>query len=77
VKATYNLAAAYGRIGRKQCALNLLARLVEMHSFPSQKDAIDDVVDRIFGKGKWKGRPDPDFDGMRADPDFGALVKKF
>jgi hypothetical protein len=77
VKATYNLAAAYGRIGRKQCSLNMLARLVEMASFPSQREAVGDAADRLFGRGKWKGRPDPDFDGMRADPEFGAIVKKF
>lgn len=76
VKATYNLAAAYGRIGRTQCSLNLLARLVEMAAFPSQKEAIQEVGDRLLGRGKkWSGRPDPDFEDMRANPKFLDLAK--
>lgn len=76
VKATYNLAAAYARIGRTQCALNLLARLVEMAAFPSQKEAIQDAGDRLLGRGKkWQGRPDPDFEDMRANPKFLDLAK--
>ena len=76
VKATYNLAAAYARIGRKQCALNLLARLVEMAAFPSQKEAIADQGDRLLGRGKkWQGRPDPDFEDMRTDQRFLDIAK--
>jgi hypothetical protein len=76
VKATYNLSAAYARIGRKQCALNLLARLAEMSSWPSQKDAVEDARDRLFGIGKkWKGNPDPDFDDLRSDTRFLDIVK--
>ena len=37
VHATYNLAAAYARIGRKQCALNLLVRLIAMKDHHSRK----------------------------------------
>jgi hypothetical protein len=78
VKATYNLAAAYGRIGRCQCANNLLARLAEMQSWPSSKADIEDCANRIFGKGKkWKDRPDGDLDSCRTDPRFRSIVSKF
>lgn len=78
VKATYNLAAAYGRIGRCQCANNLLARLTEMQSWPSSKVDIEDCANRVFGKGKkWKDRPDPDFDRCRTDERFRSIVSKF
>jgi tetratricopeptide (TPR) repeat protein len=73
-RATYNLAAAYARIGRNQCALNLLARLAEMSSWPSQKAHLDDIRDRIFGRHKWKA-PDPDFDRLRGDARFREIVK--
>jgi hypothetical protein len=77
IRATYNLAAAYARIGRRQCSLNLLARMAEMHSFPSQKDALTEVTDRLFGRGKkWQGRPDPDFEDLRSDQAFLNIVKE-
>src|SRR5262245_33284222 len=36
ITATYHLAAAYGRIGRVQCSVNLLKRLVQMRTHPSR-----------------------------------------
>ncbi len=75
VPATYNLAAAYARIGRKQCALNLLARLVEMAAFPSQKEDIDASADRLLGRRRWQGKPDPDFEDLRTDQRFLDLAK--
>ncbi len=85
VKATYNLAAAYARIGRNQCALNLLARLVAMKDFPSRAKRNDVPVkgahsvsyafDRLFGRGHWSGKPDPDFDNLRQNQKFRELVK--
>ena len=36
VKATYGLAAAYARIGRKQCSINLLTRILQMRPHYSQ-----------------------------------------
>lgn len=76
IRATYNLAAAYARIGRRQCVLNLLARMVEMSTFPSQKEAITDAADRLFGRGKkWQGKPDPDFESLRTDQEFLDIVK--
>jgi hypothetical protein len=70
VNATYNLAAAYARIGRNQCAVNLLFRLAAMKDFHSRKKAIDQKRDRFLGQAKWKGRPDPDFSALRARPEF-------
>ncbi len=76
IRATYNLAAAYARIGRRQCVLNLLSRMVEMSTFPSQKEAISDATDRLFGRGKkWQGKPDPDFEDLRSDQEFLDIVK--
>ncbi len=85
VKATYNLAAAYARIGRNQCALNLLARLVVMKDFPSRRTSgvpvkgaysVAETFDRMMGRGKkWNGKPDPDFDNLRQNPKFRELVK--
>jgi hypothetical protein len=78
VKATYNLAAAYARVGRNQCALNLLQRLVEMSTFPSQKEEVQDAANRLFGRGKkWKDQPDPDFDRLRTNEAFRTIVKNF
>jgi hypothetical protein len=74
IHATYNLAAAYARIGRKQCALNLLARMAEMSSFPSQRAHVLEHADRLFGRGKFKGRPDPDFDKLRPLEEFAQIV---
>lgn len=71
VNATYNLAAAYARIGRNQCAVNLLTRLAAMKNFHSRKKAIDLKRDRFLGQGsKWKGKPDPDFSALREKPEF-------
>jgi hypothetical protein len=76
VKATYNLGAAYGRIGRCTCAVNLLARLNAMKGWGSVKASVDDAGDRLHGRaGKWKDRPDPDFDRCRSDERFRAVAK--
>jgi hypothetical protein len=75
-RATYNLAAAYARIGRTQCSMNLLARLNAMRNFHSKKDAIGTHADRLFGRGKkWKDKPDPDFDQLRKLPKFKDVTK--
>ena len=75
VLATYNLASAYARIGRKQCSLNMLARLAEMAAFPSQRDDVSDMADYLIGRHKHK--PDPDFDDLRSDERFLQIVKRF
>lgn len=78
VIATYNLAAAYARIGRNQCSLNLLARLVAMKDFHSRKKDIDQRKDALFGTGKRKNKgPDPDFKALRGKPEFENIVKNF
>jgi hypothetical protein len=77
VVATYNLAAAYAHIGRKNCALNLLARLAEMAAFPSARDDVSEMADYLLGRGKRKGKADPDFDSLRDDPRFNTIIKAF
>jgi hypothetical protein len=76
VHATYNLAAAYARIGRAQCALNLLARLEELRRLASQKEKVEAKIDRLLGRKKYEGRLDPDFNSLRDDRRFRTLVKR-
>jgi hypothetical protein len=75
VHATYNLAAAYARIGRGQCAVNLLERMAAMRRLPSQRGEVEEKLDRLFGRGKWEGRLDPDFFELRDDARFREVVK--
>jgi hypothetical protein len=76
VHATYNLAAAYGRIGRVQCSINLLARLVDLRKLASQTDAVELKIDRLLGRAKFAGALDPDFREMRDLQVFRDLVKQ-
>lgn len=77
VHATYNLAAAYARIGRGQCAVNLLDRLVELRKLPSHTDDVEEKLDRLLGRAKFAGALDPDFRDLRDDNRFRDVVKKF
>ena len=77
VDATYTLAAAYARIDRPQCAVNLLARLVALRKHKSQRDKVVKRLDRLLGRDEYSGRLDPDFFDLRDDPRFRELVKQF
>jgi hypothetical protein len=74
VTATYHLAAAYGRVGRVQCSINLLKRLLLMRDHASRKDAVADKLDSLLGRNR---QPlDPDFNDMRGDVRFRSLIER-
>lgn len=73
VEATYGLAAAYATIGRPQCTVNLLTRLLQMRSHPSKRAMVDQHFDKLLGR---KQSLDPDFANMRRDERFRALIQK-
>lgn len=73
VYATYGLAGAYARIGRKQCSLNMLTRLLQMRPHPSKRPDVELMLDRLLGR---KGALDPDFSQMRGDDRFRTLIQK-
>jgi hypothetical protein len=73
VGATYTLAAAYARIGRKQCSLNLLTRMLQMRPHPSKRIEVEQHLDRLLGR---KQVLDPDFSDMRNDERFRSLIRK-
>ncbi len=77
VRATYELAAAYAHIGRRQCALNLLARLQPLGELRSAREDVEEVIDRLLGRNRHQGRMDPAFFEMRDDPAFRELVRAF
>ena len=72
VHATYNLAAAYARIGRKQCSLNFLVRLIAMKDHSSRKDEVAKKIDRLLGRNNTP--IDPDFRDMRDDERFRCVI---
>jgi hypothetical protein len=72
VNATYNLGAAYARIGRKQCSLNLLERLVLMKDHSSRRVEVNQKFDRLLGRNG--AQLDPDFRDMRQDERFRCVV---
>lgn len=72
VHATYNLAAAYARINRPQCSLNLLVRLIAMKDHASRKAEVAKKFDRLLGRN---GQTiDPDFRKMRDDTAFRCVI---
>jgi hypothetical protein len=73
VQATYTLAKAYARIGRPQCSMNLLTRLLQMRGHPSKRKDVDLHLDQLLGR---KQGLDPDFAEMRRDERFRDLIKK-
>jgi hypothetical protein len=74
VTATYFLAAAYGRIGRVQCSINLLKRLLQMRDHASRKDDVAEKLDMLLGRNRQA--LDPDFNDMRDDVRFRSLIEK-
>lgn len=73
VKATYGLAAAYAKIGRTQCSINLLTRILQMRPHQSKHAEVEAMLDRLLGR---KQVLDPDFADMRGDQRFRELIKK-
>jgi hypothetical protein len=73
VPATYGLAAAYARIDRVQCSINLLVRLLQMRPHPSKRAEVESHLDRLLGR---KTTLDPDFGEMRRDDRFRDLIQK-
>jgi hypothetical protein len=73
VEATYSLAAAYALIGRPQCTINLLTRLLQLRPHPSKHAAVERHLDKLLGR---KQTLDPDFASMRKDERFRELIQK-
>ena len=73
VKATYGLAAAYSRIGRKQCSINLLTRILQMRPHPSKHAEVEQQIDHLLGR---RQALDADFADMRRDERFRTLIEK-
>jgi hypothetical protein len=73
IKATYGLAAAYAKVGRKQCSINLLTRLLQMRPHASKKTEVEHYIDQLLGR---KQALDPDFSDMRRDNRFRELIAK-
>jgi len=73
VPATYGLAAAYARIDRVQCSVNLLVRLLQMRPHPSKRSEVESHLDKLLGR---KTTLDPDFADMRRDKRFRDLIQK-
>jgi len=73
VQATYSLAAAYATIGRYQCTINLLTRLLQMRPHPAKHADVEAHIDKLLGR---KQQLDPDFSEMRKDDRFRALIQK-
>ncbi len=73
VTATYHLAATYARIGRGQCSINLLTRLLQMRPHQSKRADVEAHLDRLLGR---KSTLDPNFADMRRDERFRTLIKK-
>ena len=73
VEATYSLAAAYATIGRYQCTINLLTRLLQLRPHPSKRADVEAHLDKLLGR---KQVLDSDFAEMRRDDRIRALIQK-
>lgn len=72
INSTYNLAAAYARIKRKQCAYNMLERLILMKNHASRTVEVNQKLDRLLGRNKTP--LDPDFRDLRSEQTFDCLI---
>jgi len=75
VSATYALAAAYASMGRSQCSLNMLQRLLQMRGHASKRSEVEAQIDRLLGRGK-NSALDPAFLDLRRDERFRTLIAK-
>ncbi|CAN5876063.1 hypothetical protein BH11MYX2_BH11MYX2_18100 [soil metagenome] len=73
VNATYSLAAAYARIGRRQCSINMLTRLLQMRPHPSKHNDVEAALNHLLGRNTTL---DADFGEMRNDERFRTLIQK-
>ena len=73
VGATYGLAAVYSKIGRRQCSINLLTRILQMRPHPSKHAEVEAFIDHLLGRHQ---PLDPDFFDMRRDDRFRQLIEK-
>lgn len=73
VPATYGLAAAYARIDRPQCSINLLVRLLQMRPHATKRAEVEAHLDKLLGR---RQPLDPDFSDMRRDERFRDLIAK-
>ncbi len=71
IAATYNLAAAYARINRPQCSLNLLGRVLQMRKHPSKRAEVELHLDKLLGR---KQPLDPNFADLRLDERFRSMI---
>lgn len=77
VEATYTLAGVQAMVGRTQCTVNLLARLLELRKLDSYKMAVREKIDQLEGRGKFAGRLDPAFAKVRSKTAYRELARKF
>jgi hypothetical protein len=73
VSGTYALAKAYARIGRAQCSMYLLTRLLQMRPHATKRATVEAHLDQLLGR---KQPLDPDFADMRRDDRFRELIKR-
>jgi len=77
VEATYTLAGVQAMVGRTQCTVNLLARLLELRKLDSYKAAVKERLDKLEGRGNFAGRLDPMFAKVRGKNLYRQLARKF
>ncbi len=77
VEATYTLAGVQAMIGRTQCTVNLLSRLLELRKLDSYRSSVRQKLDQLEGRGAFAGRLDPKFAKVRGKRAYRDLARKF